>query len=141
RNDVFPFDFTKQPPSFGLTISMPIFNGFQREAQLQQAAAAAEDAKHQRRQEELSRGAAVATAFLAVQTAYRSVAIEERNVAAAAEQLELATERYRLGAGSILELTQAQAARARADQAHLDAVYSFHENLAALEAAVGRSLR
>jgi outer membrane protein len=79
-----------------------------------------QDARHQRREEELGRRATVATSFLALQTAYRSVGIEERNAAAAAEQLELAQERYRLGAGSILELTQAQATRARADQAHLD---------------------
>jgi outer membrane protein len=140
-NDIWPFEFTKQPPSFGLTVTMPIINGFTREAQVQQAAAAAEDAKHQRREEELSRRATVATSYLAVQTAWRSVAIEERNVAAATEQLELARERYRLGAGSILELTQAQATMARADQAHLAALYSFHENLADLESAVGRSLR
>lgn len=140
-NSLFPFDFTKQPPSFGLNLSLPIFNGFAREAQVQQASAAAQDAKHQRREEELSRRTTVATSYLAVQTAYRAVAIEERNVAAAAEQLELARERYRLGAGSILELTQAQATKARADQAHLAALYSFHENLADLESAVGRPLR
>ena len=140
-NNIWPFNFTKNPPSFGMSIRMPIFNGFVREAQVQQASAAAEDAKHQRREEELNRRTMVATSHLAVQTAYRSVAIEERNLVAAAEQLELARERYRLGAGSILELTQAQATMARADQAHLEALYSFHENLAELESAVGRSLR
>lgn len=140
-NDVWPFNFTKNPPTFGVSVSLPVLNGFTREAQVQQAAAAAEDAKHQRREEELNRRATVATTFLALQTAYRSVAIEERNILAAREQLELARERYRLGAGSILELTQAQATAARADQAHLVALYSFHENLAALEAAVGRRLR
>jgi outer membrane protein len=140
-NDIWPFNFTKNPPSFGMSIRMPIFNGFVREAQVQQASAAAEDAKHQRREEELNRRTMVATSHLAVHTAYRAVAIEERNVVAATEQLELARERYRLGAGSILELTQAQATMARADQAHLEALYSFHENLAELESAVGRSLR
>jgi outer membrane protein len=140
-NSFWPFDFTKNPPGFGMTVTMPILNGFTREVQVQEAVAAAEDARHQRREEELSRRATVATSYLAVQTAYRSVAIEERNLVAAAEQLELARERYRLGAGSILELTQAQATMARADQAHLEALYSFHENLADLESAVGRSLR
>jgi outer membrane protein len=140
-NDVFPFGFTKRPPSFGMTLSIPVFNGFTREAQMQTASAAAEDARHARREEELNRRTTVATSYLALQTAWRTVGIEERNVAAAAEQLELARERYRLGAGSILELSQAQATKARADQGHLVAVYSFHENLAALEAAVGRQLR
>jgi outer membrane protein len=140
-NSMFPFDFTKSPPSFSMNISLPIFNGFAREANMQQASVAADDAKHARRDEELNRRATVATSFVALQTAYRSVGLEERTAAVAAEQLELAQERYRLGAGSILELTQAQATKARADQAHLGAVYAFHENLAALEAAVGRKLR
>jgi outer membrane protein len=140
-NDAWPFDFTRRPPSFGMTVTLPIFNGFAREAQIQTAAAAAEDARHTRREEELNRRTTVATAYLALQTAWRAVAIEERNAAAAAENLELARERYRLGAGSILELTQAQGTKARADQAQLTALYSFHENLAELEAAVGRPLR
>jgi outer membrane protein len=140
-NSMFPFNFTTRPPAFGVTLSMPLFNGFTREAQVQSASAAAEDARHMRREEELNRRATVSTSYLALQTAWRTVGIEQRNVAAAAEQLELARERYRLGAGSILELTQAQSSKARADQAHLSAIYSFHENLAALEAAVGRQLR
>jgi outer membrane protein len=140
-NSRFPFDFTRRPLSVGMTLSLPVFNGFSREAQVQTASAAAEDARHQRREEELNRRATVATAHLALQTAYRSVGLEAGNAAAAAEHLELARERYRLGAGSILELTQAQATKARADQAHLTALYAFHENLAALEAAVGQPLR
>ena len=161
-NNIFPFNFTKEPPSFGMTISMPIFNGFAREAQVQQAAAAAEDAKHQRREEELSRRATVATSYLAVQTAFRAVAIEERNVAAAAEHLELALgDHTRAEPGLRVRRKnrktglpgkprqsrpdtispQAQATMARADQAHLAALYSFHENLAELESAVGRKLR
>jgi len=60
---------------------------------------------------------------------------------AAAEQLALATERYRLNAGSILELQQAQSVRAQAEQARLAANYAYREGLASLEAAVGRPLR
>jgi outer membrane protein len=140
-NSMFPFDFTKAPPSFNVSLSLPLFNGFQREANMQRASAAAEDARYRRREVELQIRSQLATTYLALQTAYRTVAIEERNVVAAEEQLELQRERYRLGAGAILELTQAQAAKARADQAHLAALYAFHENLAALEAAVGRPLR
>jgi len=69
------------------------------------------------------------------------VRLEERNRALAAEQLRLAQERYRVGAASFLELSDAETIRARADRAHLAAVYAFHEALAALEAAVGRRLR
>ncbi len=140
-NDVFPFDFTSNPANVTLSLSFPIFNGFTRERQMQQARSAAADARHLRRAEELSRRTEVSEAYVALVTAYRTVAIEERNVAAAEEQLELARERYRLGAGDIVELAQAQATKALADSDHLNAVYTFHENFAALEAAVGGPLR
>lgn len=140
-NQGFPFAYDKNPPSIRASISFPLFNGFSREAQLQSARIAVRDAEERRRAEELRRGADVATSLLALRAAYRTVMLEERNAAASAEQLELAQQRYTLGAGSILELTQAQEQKTRADQANLDAIYTFHETLAALEAAVGRPLR
>lgn len=140
-NSAFPFNYAANPMTVSLTVSLPIWDGFTRERQLQTARVAADDATYQRRDEELNRRTQVATNLLALQTAFRTVAIEERNVDRAGEALELARESYRLGAGSILELTQAQEQKVRADQAHLAAVYTFHESLAALEAAVGRQLR
>ncbi len=140
-NHAFPFTYVPNPFSVGVTVSLPIWDGFTRERQLQSVRVAADDARHRLRAEELSRRTLVATNLLALQTAHRTVSIEERNAARAAETLELARERYRLGAGSILELTQAQEQKVRADQAHLAAVYTFHETLAALESAVGRTLR
>ena len=140
-NDVFPFKFTSNPANVTLSISFPIFDGFTRERQLQQAHSAANDASHRRRAEELNRRTQVAEAYVALVTSYRTVDIEVRNAAAAAETLELARERYRLGVNSIIELTQAQATKARADRDHLNALYTFHENFAQLEAAVGEQLR
>jgi outer membrane protein len=140
-NDVFPFNYSTSPARFTAVLSFPIFNGFQRERQLQQARAAAEDARYLRRAEELQRRTDVTTNLLALRAAWQTVQLEEKNAAAANEALRLAQERYRLGAGSIIELTQAQEAAARADQAHLAARYTFHETLAALENAVGAPLR
>ena len=140
-NDAFPFQFSEQPPSFGLSITLPLFDGLTRERQLQQARADADDASYERRAEELNRRALVINGYHDLLTAYRSVGLEERNAVAAAEQLALATERYRLNAGSILELQQAQSVRAQAEQARLAANYAYHEGLASLEAAVGRPLR
>ena len=140
-NDVSLLDFNEQPAAFGVSLSIPIFDGFTRERQLQQTRAAAEDARELRRQEELNRRAQVINAYHDLLTAYRSVAIEERNAAAGAEQLQYAQERYRLNAGSILELNQAQETKAEADQSRLAAIYAYHEALAELEAAVGRRIR
>lgn len=141
ENNRFPFDYDPNPFSASLSISIPIVDGFTRERNVHQASVAAEDASHRRRAEELNRRAEVTTNMLALTTAWRTVALEEKNSATATEQLELARQRYRLGAGSILELTQAQETKVRADLAQLNAIYSFHETLAALEAAVGIPLR
>ncbi|HSL71859.1 MAG TPA: TolC family protein, partial [Longimicrobiales bacterium] len=140
-NNLFPFNFTASPPAFTASISFPIFDGFTRERQMQQAKADADDAKQRRRAAELSQQTQVATTHRNVIAAQRSVAIEQRNVQAAETSLNLARERYRLGAGTFLELTQAQQVKAEADRAYLDAMYSFHENVAALESAVGQRLR
>ncbi len=140
-NNLFPFNYTKSPASVSLFISLPIFDGFTRERQLDQAKAAAEDARYARRAEELNRSTMVAQNLLALNAAYQSVQIEEKNAATAAEQLHLAQEKYRLGAGNVIELTQAQDTKAKADQSRLGAIYQFHQSLAALEAAVGEPLR
>jgi outer membrane protein len=141
ENNRFPFDYDPNPFGMSLSVSLPIIDGFTRERNVHQARVQAEDAEHRRRAEELNQRAEVTTNMLALETAWRRVTLEERNSVTATEQLQLAQERYRLGAGSILELTQAQETKIRADFAQLDAVYTFHETLAALEAAVGIPLR
>jgi outer membrane protein len=140
-NDVFPFDFTREPRSASLTLSLPLFNGFQRERQLETARVTERDAELRLRADELRLRTEVATAHANLETSRQSVALEERNRELAGEQLELARERYRVGVTNFIELQDAETIKARADRAHLAALYNFHEALAALEAAVGRNLR
>jgi outer membrane protein len=140
-NNVFPFNYTREPFAAQLQLSLPIFSGFSRERQVEQAKADAADARYQLRGEELRLRADVATAYLNATTAKQSVALEERNKDLAEDQLRLARERYRVGVASFLELQDAATIKARADRAYLNAIYSFHESMAALENAVGRSLK
>lgn len=141
NNHVFPFDYSREPLSVSLTLSLPIFQGFTRERQIEEAKAAASDASLRVRSEEMRIRTDVSTAYLDVVTARQTVALEETNRTLADDQLRLARERYRVGAASFLELHDAETVKARADRAYLTALYSFHESLAALEAAVGRPLR
>ena len=140
-NNVFPFNFTGSPMTAQVQISLPLFQGFNRELQVQQAKADAEDSRLRTRSAELRLKADVASSYLNASTARQSVTLEKRNTELANDQLNLARERYRLGAASFLELQDAETAKAHADQAYLAAVYSFHESMAALEAAVGRTLK
>ncbi len=140
-NNVFPFNYTRDPLGASLQISLPIFQGFTRERNVEAAKAASLDAAHRARGEELRIKTEVATAYLNLKTAQQSVVLETRNRELADEQLRLARERYRLGAASFLELQDAVTIKARADRAYLIAVYQFHESMAGLETAVGRNLR
>jgi outer membrane protein len=141
QNNVFPFDFTRQPWSAQMRVSLPVFQGFRREQQIEQAKAAAADARFRSRGEELRLKTEIASAYTTVATARQTVALEQRNRELADEQLTLARERYRVGVATFLELQEAETIKARADRAYLIALYSFHEGIAALETAVGRNLR
>jgi len=140
RNNVFPFDFTKEPFSAQLRISLPLFNGFSRERRIEAARVAADDARLSLRREELRLRTEVATAYQNLETAYRAATLEERNRDLAGEQLNLARERYSVGAVSFVDLLEAETLKARADRAYLNSIYAFHESLAALESAIGQKL-
>ncbi len=140
-NRAFPFDFEQQPLSLSLSMSVPVFTGFERQRQVAQAEAAADDVEHRIRAERLRLRAEVGAADLRLNTAYQAVQIEAANQELAVEQLEQARERYRVGLDAFIVLTEAETLRSQADQAYLAAVYTFHEALADLEAAVGQPLR
>ena len=141
RNDVFPFNFTRQPFTASLQISLPIFDGFSRNLQLSQARAQRDDMREALRARQLQVRTEVQARYLALQTAYQAIAVEAANQEAARDQLRLAQDRYRLGAGSALDVTDAQNNVRQAEGNYVNAVYDYHKAIAALELAVGRPLR
>ncbi len=140
-NNAFPFNFSRQPWTLQARVSLPIFSGFSRQSQVEQARATADDAVYRRRAAELQLRTDITTALNNLRTAYRTVGIEERNSTVADEQLKLARERYRLGMTSFVDLIDAEALKARADRDYLQARYTFHESFATLENAVGEPLQ
>jgi outer membrane protein len=140
QNNAFPFRFTRQPWSAGLSISLPIFNGLSRQHQLESARVAAEDAQLRSRAQALAVRTAVANAYATLMTARQAYDIEVANKEAAAEQLTLEQERYRVGSSSFIDLQNAQTTKAQADKSYLDALYGFHNALAVLQNAVGEKL-
>jgi len=141
RNNVFPFNFQPNPFQLSLSVSLPVFQGFQRKQQAAEASAAAEDARYQARAASLQLRADADAALLSLRTAYAAVVLEAQNRQVADEQLEQARERYRVGMDSFVDLTEAETLKSQADQSYLSAVYDFHTALADLEAAVGQKLR
>lgn len=141
QNDAFPFDFTRQPPSASLTVSLPIFQGLRRQREVEAARIQEEDLRFQIRDQELALKADLASGLANLRTAYESARIEEENQVWADEQLRLAQERYRLGAATFLELVEAETVKAQADRDRIAAIFAYHDALASLEALVGATLR
>jgi outer membrane protein len=140
-NDQWPFDMTRNPISLQLQFSVPIWTGFSREQQIQEATASRRDAEFNVRQQDLRLTADVTAAHLVLTAAYEAVRIQEQNSATARDALTLAQERFRVGASSFIDVQTARADYERAETERINAVYEFHKAFAALEAAVGRPLR
>lgn len=141
QNNVFPFDYTGQPFRANLTLSLPIFTGFSRSLRLSQARAQQDDADEEARGRRLQVRSDVHARYLGLQTAFQAIGVQATSRVAAQDQLRLAQDRYRLGAGTALELADAQNAVQRAEGDYITAVYDYHKAITALEAAVGRPLR
>jgi len=141
QNAAYPFHFTRQPFQARLTITLPLFTNFSQPLQVSQARAQRDDLDESVRARGLQVRTDVSQAFLTLQSAYRTIAIQDTNRTAAREQLQLATERYRVGSGTFFELLDAQVAQLSGELDYVSAVYDYQKALAALEAAVGRRLR
>jgi outer membrane protein len=140
-NSRFPFSFTKAPRSLSATLSLPIFDGFAREQRLQEAMASRSDARYDVRARELALTADVTAAFLILQTAEKTVELQEQNAIKAKQELKLVQDRYRIGATTFVDLTEARATYERSESDRITAVYDYHKAFAALESAVGHPLR
>lgn len=140
-NDVFPFNFQKSPPTAGLTISVPLFQGFSRSRQVEAAQVERDDMDHNIREQELALRADIATTLADLRTGYRTAVLERRNRDVADRQLELARERFSLGLADFLELVEAETLKVEADRSLVAAIFTYHDALATLEAVVGVPLR
>jgi len=108
---------------------------------VEQAEVDHDDARYNQRAGELQLTADVTSAYLTLTTSVRTVQIQEQNSAAARDALYLAEERYKVGAATFVDVTDARAAYERAENDRIGAVYDYHKAFAALENAVGRPLR
>ena len=139
-NNQFPFAFRNEPVSVSAFVSIPIFSNFDRQVQVEQSIAAKNDIEHQLRAQELRIRADVAEAVYNLETAYEAVMLQRENTERAREELRLSRERYQLGAGTFLELLDSETLGAQAEVDEIEAGFAFHQNLTALEAAVGRPM-
>jgi outer membrane protein len=124
--------------SFGL--SWTLFNGFTRE-QSQVTASVNRDVAEARAADMRRQvGAQLTQQMAALGTAFTKLGISSDNVAAATEDLRVQQERYRVGAGTILDLLTSQASLTQAQTDLVQARFDYLIARAQLEALVGHEL-
>ena len=140
-NSQFPFRFQRSPLAFTASLSIPIFDNFNREERVQRAEVERDDAMYGVRSKDLALTADVTQAYLTLTTGAQTVALQEQNAAKAKEELAYAEERYKVGLATFLDVTTSRGTYEQALIDRVNAVYDYHKAFAALENAVGRPLR
>jgi outer membrane protein len=141
RNSQFPFKFQRSPLALTASLSIPVFDNFNREERVQRASVDRETATYNTKAKELQMTADVTQAYLTLKTAAQTVALQEQNATKAKEELSYAEERYKVGASTFLDVITSRGTYEQALIDRVNAVYDYHKAFAALENAVGRPLR
>jgi outer membrane protein TolC len=137
------FEFPPEERSWSMrvTASLPVFNGFQREAALQRSAANERIAEARARDAEIAARVSVESAASDIASSERRVAIADRSVVLAREDLRVQEERYAIGVATILDLQTSQVALSDAEVAAVRSRQQLGTAVARLEAILGQTLR
>jgi outer membrane protein len=134
------FDTNRNLNQLRIGLSWTLFNGFLREQTVAQNAATLDFAKAQAADARRQIYAQLTQQIAATFTAWAQIAIAGADVAAATEAVRVQQERYRLGAGTLLDLLTAQANLTQAAVSQVQARYNYLIARAQLEAIVGHGL-
>lgn len=124
----------------GLVITWPLFNGFRTEDQVAQARArehAIGYAFADMRQQVVEQ---VHTSFLNWQASVVVIKRAEETLNASRQELSLATQRYRAGLSSIIELDDAERRYTEDSAAYVNALYGYSAAQAAVQRSTGESI-
>ncbi len=117
----------------GVNVDIPIFNGFLFTARSREAALRAQAIQERLRDIRASIARDVRTSWLNAKTAYDRLAVSQQLLDQANLALNLAQARYKLGLGSIVELSQAQLQQTQAQISDVGAGYDYRLALAVLQ--------
>ena len=118
-------------------LSLPLFDGFALEGGMKSAKGTLLEAEAQRRQREVDVAVEVQQAWLSMREAVQRIDVAKEGLASAEEDYSFSKGRYELGAGTFLDLLNAQVNLAQAKQSYVEALADAHVAEAALEQAVG----
>lgn len=134
------FDGNRNQNQLRFFLSWTIFNGFQREQTNTQALVQRDVARARAADTRRQVNAQLTQQIAALATAFEQIEIARANVAAATEDLRVQSERYRVGAATILDLLTSQTALTTAEKDLVQARFDYLLARAELEALLGRAL-
>jgi outer membrane protein TolC len=127
--------------SVNVGLSWNLFSGFADRANYEQARVDLNNARYDNKAQEQAVEQQVRQTWYALQESFQQSQVMQKNRELASRQLALEQERYRLGATSQLNLRAAQITFEQAESDYIGNTFSFWSNLAALESAVGKSMK
>jgi len=121
----------------GFQVSLPIFDGFRREARIQEQSLQTQELKVRRRDLEQSVATEVRLALLDLESAQQQVAAAQERMGLAEQELEQARDRFRAGVSSNSDVITAQLSLNTARTQLIDAVTAYQGGRVGLARAQG----
>lgn len=136
------FAHDNQGANLSLSVQLPIFRGFQTSAQIAQAEAGADDARHAERQQRIQVEKEVREAVIDLEQAYEALQLAEEQADLSAQRLELAQEQYRAGVQTMnfTNLQQIVQSNQNAQRQALEARFAYQNARILLEERLGTPL-
>lgn len=126
--------------SYRFSLNWTLFNGFAREQSVTSASVARDIAQAQAADTRRSVNASISQQVIALAAAHTQVAISRQNVASGTEALRVAQEKFKFGAGLLVDVETAETNLAQAQVSLVQSRFSYRTALATLAALLGKEL-
>ena len=136
----FDFNPLDRGWNFGMSVSLPVFSGFQISERVAQASAAVRRADESLREAMLRVEQGVRSALIDLRNAWESLEIQRRSTDLSRRRVELAREEFRIGTIPFINLQSVIDQADGAERALVDAEYGFAVALVNLEEQVGEPI-
>jgi len=136
-SDLFVFNKYWANSTIGIQLTMPIFNGFLRINQLNEAKLNVQKARNNIDNIKLTIDFQAASSRTQLRNAILQVQSQRRNVELASDVLDLARKKYKEGVGSNIEVTQAQNDQLQAENNYFSSLQDLTNAEADLKKALG----
>jgi outer membrane protein TolC len=139
--EFFTFDSYNETFTWRFGLTWTLFNGFQRESQNVVTDAQRDLSESQALETRRQVNSLVTSRLTTLVNSFTAIEIARSNLVAATEDFRVQTERYRVGASTILDLLTSQASLTSAEVDVFTNNYDYVRAIAQLEALVGRELQ